>query len=158
MKKYSKADLQDKAERIMQAHNVTAVFGTSDGEVFLKEHEAKTHVRDTGGAPGETLEIYPYGVVAGKAEAPSITDNVDLHGDAGKLKAEKAEKAKAAEAAKVPGTGKGKKAETVKAADQVGEDTNQEGVKPEEPAKETEGGKPEEPAKEGAEGAGALAE
>jgi hypothetical protein len=114
MKKYSKADLQEKADRIMKAHKVDAVFGTNDGEIFLKEHEAKSHVRDTGGAPGETLEVYAYGKVeAGASTDKAPADDVDLHGDAKKLKEEKAEKAKAAENAKVPGAGKGKAAQTI---------------------------------------------
>jgi hypothetical protein len=62
---YTKAQLQEKANRLMAVHKVPVIYGTADGNLFLKKHDAANHnatLRQDSGS--DELQVIIFSTVA----------------------------------------------------------------------------------------------
>lgn len=102
MKKFTKKELQEQADKFMKAHKVDSFFATEDGNFFHPKDESLAYDHNFKNVKGEVFE---FGSKKKKAESADITpgshnEDVDRHGEEPTEEEIKAAEKKAADAAK----------------------------------------------------------
>ena len=94
MQKFSKEELQDQAEKFMDAHGVDSFFATEDGNFFHPKDKGLAHDHNNKNVKGEVIEwkqeasseseeisIDPADAIAEVITPAPISEDVERHGE-----------------------------------------------------------------------------